>query len=138
MIHNRSKKRRWASATVEMAVVTPLLLTMLFGIIEYGWVFSVKQGLVTAAREGARTAALPGSTDEDIEQRVSEYLNPLGLTTYTVALSRATPSDPTETVDITIPYSDVSLLGNFFGGRNSDLKASCSMRKEVTGELDEG
>ena len=138
MIHNRSKKRRWASATVEMAVVTPLLLTMLFGIIEYGWVFSVKQGLVTAAREGARTAALPGSTDEDIEQRVAEYLNPLGLTTYTVSLSRATPSDPTETVDITIPYSDVSLLGNFFGGRNTDLKASCSMRKEVTGELDEG
>ena len=34
-------KRRGA-AVVEMAVVTPLLLTLLFGVIEFGWVFMVK------------------------------------------------------------------------------------------------
>ena len=44
MTQRKGKKRRWASATVEMAIVTPLLLTMLFGIIEYGWVFLRETG----------------------------------------------------------------------------------------------
>ena len=51
---------RWrrAAAAVEMAVVTPLLLAVLFGIIEFGWLFTVQHTLVNAAREGARTGVL--------------------------------------------------------------------------------
>ena len=130
MIQTKGKKRRWAGATVEMAVVTPLLLTMLFGIIEYGWVFTVKQALTTAAREGARTAALPGSTEDDITERVADFLTPLGMTTYDLDLTRSTPQDPTETVHVTIPYADVTLIGEFFGSTSYDLGARCSMRKE--------
>lgn len=131
MINKLGKKRRWAGATVEMAVVTPLLLTMLFGIIEYGWAFTVRQALVTAAREGARTAALPGSTDTDIQNRVSQYLQPLGLHTYHVQLTHAQPPTTTaEVVHITIPYGDVTLLGSYFGSTNYNLGATCSMRKE--------
>ncbi|MGD8450242.1 MAG: pilus assembly protein [Phycisphaerae bacterium] len=133
MIRRKGKKQRWAAATVELAVVTPLLLTMLFGIIEYGWVFSVKQALVTAAREGARTAALPGSTEEDVQERVANYLTPMGLSTYNLELTRSTPQDPTETVHVTIPYADVTLIGSFFGSTDYDLGATCSMRKEALG-----
>ena len=130
MFRMKGRKRCLAGATVEMAVVLPLLLTMVFGIIEYGWVFTVKQALTTAAREGARVAALPGSTVEDVEQRVSEYLTPLGLTTYQTQLTRAVPADPTETLELTLEYEDVTLLGGFFGNTNFDLHARCSMRKE--------
>ena len=130
MIRTKGKKRRWASATVEMAVVTPLLLTMLFGIIEYGWVFSVRQALTTAAREGARTAALPGSTEDDITDRVATFLSPFGLTTYSIDMTHSTPDEPAETVQLTIPYGDVTLLGSFFGDTDFDLGAVCSMRKE--------
>lgn len=125
------KKRRLAGAAVEMAVVTPLLLTLLFGIIEYGWTFSVKQSLVTAAREGAREASMPGSSDDEIRDRVQEYLAPMGVTSAEVELTRASPPDqPTETVTVTVPYADISLLGGFFGTTDYDLRSSCSMRKE--------
>lgn len=130
MFRMTGRKRRRAGATVEMAVVLPLLLTMAFGIIEYGWVFTVKQALTTAAREGARVAALPGSTVEDVEDRVAEYLTPLGLTTYQTQLTRAVPEDPTETLELTLAYEDITLLGGFFGNTNFDLHARCSMRKE--------
>lgn len=113
-----------------MAVVTPLLLTILFGIIEYGWVFSVRQTLIQAAREGARTAALPGSTDQQIEARITEQLQVMGLSNATIDLTRATQADPTERVEVTIPYSEVTLVGGFFGGTNFDLGAACTMRKE--------
>lgn len=130
MMRTKGKRRCWGAATVEMAVVMPLLLTMLFGIIEYGWVFSVKQALTTAAREGARTAALPGSTEEEVGERVASFLCPFGMTTYNLELTRATPGDPTETVHLTIPYADVTLIGSFFGSTDYDLGAMCSMRKE--------
>ena len=124
------KKHRWAAVAVEMAIVTPLLLTLLFGMIEYGWLFTVRQAMVTASREAARTAALPGSTDADITSRVANYMEPLGLTTYQVSTTHSEPGNPVETVQISIPRADVSLLGGYFGHNSGSLHASCSMRKE--------
>lgn len=118
-----------AAAAVELAVVTPFLLMMLFGIIEFGWIFTVRQGLVTAAREGARTAALPGSTAEEVADRVAEFLNPLGVTGYTATYT-SDEETSIETVEITVPYAEVTLLGDWFGCTDWDLGARCSMRKE--------
>lgn len=126
---NRNQRRRGA-ATVEMAVVTPLLLTIVFGIIEYGWVFSVQQSLVTAAREGARTASLPGTTVSEVQARVSDYLSPLGIQTADVDVDIDGDGNPTGLVELAVPYADVSLLGGYFGSTDFDLTARASMRKE--------
>lgn len=120
---------RWAAAAVEMALVTPFLLLMLFGIIEYGWIFTVRQSLVTAAREGARTAALPGSQESDVAERLEQFLTPLGITTYSYTLTSDSETE-VETVHVMVPYSDVTLLGEWFGSTEWNLGATCSMRKE--------
>ncbi len=131
MIRTLGKKRhlRWAAVAVELAVVMPFLLLMLFGIIEYGWIFTVRQGLVTAAREGARTAALPGATEQEVADRITDTLTPLGVTSHTYTLV-SDPIAESETVTVTVPYSDVTLLGDWFGTTAFDLGATCSMRKE--------
>lgn len=122
---------RRAAAAVELAIVTPILLTMLFGIIEYGWIFTVRQGLVTAAREAARTAALPGSSVAEVESRVAEYMQPLGLTTYQTDIETDENGNPTGTVKVSIPYADVTLVACYFGSvPDGNLEASCTMRKE--------
>jgi len=116
---------------VELAIVTPILLTMLFGIIEYGWLFTVRQALVNSAREGARTAALPGSTVADVEARVDQYMAPLGLTTYTTEVGVDENNNPTGVVTVSIPYQDVTLVGGYFGTTPSgNIQATCVMRKE--------
>jgi Flp pilus assembly protein TadG len=43
-------------------------------IFEFGRAFEVWQIMTNAAREGARVAVLPGSTDTTITQRVKDYL----------------------------------------------------------------
>lgn len=125
----KAKNRRWAAAAVEMAVVMPFLLMMLFGIIEWGWIFTVRQSLVTAAREGARTAALPGSTETDVASRICEFLDPLNITGYDYTLT-SDPETETETVTVVVPYSEVTLLGDWFDLDDFNLGATCSMRKE--------
>ena len=123
--------RARAAAVVEFAVVLPLLLTILFGIIEYGWVFMVRQSLQTAAREGCRIAVLQTATDTAINARVAQVMGPTGLT-YSVTLTHAGAGNPVETVEIAVPYNDVSLMGGFFGTHDYNLAGTCSMRKEGT------
>jgi len=114
---------------VEFAVVLPLLLTILFGIIEYGWVFMVRQTLQTSAREGARIAILQTSEDPYTAalSRMADVMEPTGLTTYTAVV---TQDGTVMTAEVTIPYDDVSLMGGFFGTHTYDLGGTCSMRKE--------
>lgn len=122
--------RERGTAIVEFAVVLPLLLTILFGIIEFGYVFMVRQSLQHAAREGARTAILQTSTNAGVTARITEAMGPTGITGYTVARTLATNANPVETVSVTVPYTDVSLVGGFFGFANFNLNGTCSMRKE--------
>lgn len=124
-----------AAAVVEFAVVLPLLLTILFGIIEYGWVFMVRQTLQAAAREGARLAVLQTTVTPytNVTQRVSEVMAPTGLSTYQVSMTHATVGNPLETVTVTVPYNDVSLMGGFFGTHAYNIGGTCSMRKEGLG-----
>jgi len=120
------------AAVVELAVVLPLLLTIVFGIIEFGWVFMVRETLVNASREGCRVAVLQGSTQQDIMDRVADSMAGAGLSGYSVQITTSTPSNPTETVKVLIPYGEVSLLGGYFFGGSTDfnLAATTVMRKE--------
>jgi Flp pilus assembly protein TadG len=54
-----------------MALVLPLLLTMLFGVIDFGRVFNAEIQLSQAAREGARVAALGASAGDPVARAVA-------------------------------------------------------------------
>ncbi len=119
------------AAVVEMAIVLPLLLSLLFGIIEFGWLFTVRHTMVNAAREGARLGVLQGVESSDVVSRVNQYLEPMGLSgKASVSFTDATDDDPTVTVDVTVPRDDVSLFGSFFGFVGGTVEGSASMRKE--------
>ncbi len=135
IVRRKEGKKRRAAVIVEFAVVLPLLLTILLGIIEYGWVFMVRQTLQSAAREGCRLAALQTSSSPytNVTTRIDEVMAPTGLTTYVVTMTHATAGNPVETVDIVVPYADVSLMGGFFGGTATEIGGSSSMRKEGMG-----
>lgn len=54
----RRDARERGAALVEFALIAPLLFTILFGVIEFGWVFSQVLDMRHGAREGARLAAV--------------------------------------------------------------------------------
>lgn len=126
-----TSKRVRAVVAVEMAVVTPLLLTMLFGIIEFGWLFTVRHTMVNAAREGARVGILPGATSDDVRDRANELLQPMNLDGMcTVSVSDPTEENPNIEVRVSCPRAQVSLLGNFFGFTSGTVEGEASMRVE--------
>lgn len=77
------------SATVEFALVAPVLIVLLFGIIEFGTVFKDVLALNQAAREGARAAAV-GATTTTIQTRVSSAAPTLHTGSITTTLTYRT------------------------------------------------
>jgi len=77
---NRLFRRGRAGATVlEMAVALMVLLYLSFGTVEFGYFFFVKNAAQAAAREGARVAITPGSTNTDVQNSVNASLTAAGL-----------------------------------------------------------
>ena len=74
---------------IEMAMVTPILLLIVGGIVDFGFLFRAWQNVTNAAREGARVGVLPAygcdAANPDIQSRVDAYMSASGITgSYTV------------------------------------------------------
>ena len=72
--HLRRGGSERGAALLEMALTLPLLLLVCVGILEFGRAYQAWQVLTNAAREGARIAVLPGTSDVAVQSRVQTYL----------------------------------------------------------------
>jgi Flp pilus assembly protein TadG len=62
------------SAFLETAVVLPIVLMICVGVYEFGRAYQTWQVLTNAAREGARVAAVRGTTDLEVEAAVRTFM----------------------------------------------------------------
>jgi Flp pilus assembly protein TadG len=130
------RRNRRATAAVEFAIVAPVFLLLVFGMIEYGRMVMVQQIITNASREGARTAVLDGATTASVETAVNNYLSSGSISGATVTVSPNPPSsaqygDPV-TVTVSVPFSQVSWLPSpmYLGGKT--LTSSTVMRRETS------
>ena len=64
---------------IEFALVTPVLLMVVLGIVDFGFLFQRMEVVTNAAREGARVAVLPGYSVADAKARACDYIVTGGL-----------------------------------------------------------
>ena len=146
---------RWAGergqALLETAVVLPIILLVSVSIFEFGRAYQTVQVLTNAAREGARVAVLPESTVEDVQARVSTYLEHGQLGNYasatvavdqnvTIEMGATTASGSVVTVNYPFSFMVLNPVMRLIspgstGGRNPlTLIGSAEMRNEVQAE----
>ena len=100
------KKQNGASA-VEFAIILPLLLLLVFGIVEFGVMFFDKAMITNAAREGARNGILsqnPRVSRTDIEAVVNRCVRQTTTSTTADRLISFTSPQP----DVTITTSNLT------------------------------
>lgn len=129
------RRNRRATAAVEFAVVAPVFLLLVFGMIEYGRMVMVQQVITNASREGARAAVLDGATVASVTAAVNTYLSAGSITGANVKptpdpLSSAQYGDPV-TVTVSIDFNQVSWLPSpmYLGGKT--LTSATVMRRET-------
>ena len=148
---NRRWKERWnqgrrGAVTVEMALVLPIFMMLVFGIIEFGRGFMIMQLVTNAAREGCRRAIIDGSTNTDVTNYIQSFMQtsgnvPTSATSVTITMTPATGNpDPGNNlavcssrdlvnVKVQIPFSAVQLItAKYLSGKT--LKGEASMRHE--------
>ncbi|MEV6600785.1 TadE family protein [Actinoplanes sp. NPDC051346] len=107
-------RRDEGAAAVEMALVLPLLLLLLFGIIDFGRALNIQITLTEAAREGARATAL----GFDGRVRVTSAAGPVSVDTLDIsACDGDLSADAVVRVSHAFrPVTPVGSLMGFFGG----------------------
>jgi Flp pilus assembly protein TadG len=120
---------------IELAIVLPILVLLLVGIVDFAFLFQRWEVVTNASREGARLASMASDdyTITDVQNRVQSYLSSGGLrATPTTAVDFATTdtvgAGPTTintvTVTVTYPSNFIFLPGSI------NITSSSEMRSE--------
>lgn len=146
----RRRRRNRSSETgaelVELALTLPLLLLLIVGIVDYGFLFQSYEVVTNAAREGARIAVLPGYSAADVQARVASYVTASGLagapttvvTPTTVAPGGGGAAFPAVQVSVAYTHQFLFLapMATLTGGtfaQNLTFTATSTMRSELVG-----
>lgn len=118
-------------------MILPVFMALVMGQLESSRLGMVSQLLTTAAREGCRVAVLNGSTQTDVQNRVTAVLSPAGITptTFTITCTGTTtwnlaPMGTPITVSLSVPYANVSWLGTPFYLGSAQISASATLSSE--------
>jgi Flp pilus assembly protein TadG len=125
----RGMRNRPGQSLVEFVLIAPLLLLLIFGLVEFARAWNIRHVVTDAAREGARNMAVDnGMTDAEVVANIgavlqSAGLNPANATITLVACEGSNPPCLTSTdrytggsarVTISYPYT-LGLTGLFLG-----------------------
>src|SRR6266545_6445140 len=104
------------TAAVEFALVLPLLLTLVLGAIDWGWLFYLQQVVANGAREAARAGSLEGTDAalavSDAQVACTAYVTNAGLDkTKAACTATADTGCPSNCVSVTLTYPAGSMTG---------------------------
>jgi Flp pilus assembly protein TadG len=120
-------RARSGAAATEFALVLPIFLLILFGIIQFGSVLFLHNNMVNAARETVRRMSVAELSAADADGYAQSYLSDWNLT-FTVTATEP-PTTPEVSVQISVPAADAALV-NFPIAWPGNLVAQATMRPE--------
>lgn len=123
MRHIADRRRDDGAALVEMALILPLLLLLILGLVEFSRGYNARLTLTHATREGVRVLAISGDPATAAAATLAAA-TPLDTSQITLSTTDCTPGDPTS-ITASYPFS-YSIL--FFGSGTVTLETTAVMR----------
>ena len=136
----RTTRRRAGAAVLELALTLGVLLLLSFGTVEFGHFFYLKNTIQGAAREGARAAIPPSTSNTDVTAAVNASLTAAGLdpaqfstevrVNGTVANASAASSGQRVEVRVTATWGTVGLRPLGIIATSKSVLGAATMRRE--------
>ena len=115
---------------MEFALLLPVFLVLLLGVIDLGRAVYAYNTLSNAAREGARVAVIPANTDAEVRNAVKQKAVSLNLTDGDISITARNSGDPV-TVAVQHEFRPVTLLvADAIGAGSITLRARSTMYVE--------
>ncbi|MBI4320229.1 MAG: pilus assembly protein [Chloroflexi bacterium] len=119
---------------MEFALVLPVVLLLLLGVIDFGRAVSAYVSLAQSAREGARAGIYPTATDADIRSSVRTQSIALGvLPDDRISISPVYPRQSGDSLQVVVSYefnAYTPLLSALWGGGVMRMAGSARMKVE--------
>ena len=129
------KKREKGQSAVEFALVLPILLLIVCGILDFGWLFYNQLSVENACREGARVGCV-NAQDAHLDQIVTdkvEAILPKNLKSVVVDSKLTNPTSPLEgdlKVNVKAEMNTLTpVLGVIFG-KTKELSYTVTIKTE--------
>ena len=136
------RRRRRGQSLVEFAVVLPVFLLILAGLLDFGLGLYTQMTVINAAREGARLGVVEPGNVSDITDRVDAMATGLDPSRLTVTVTCQRPTGPTtfgscsapawqsgDAVVVKVAY-DYKMIWPLAFGTNLNLSSTVQMRIE--------
>jgi len=121
----RIRKNERGVALLELAIITPVLLLLIMGIVEFGWIFNGYITLTGAAREGARVAAVNGN----YEKAVDDHINALPRLSVS-SISKSGGAEQGDEITVVVDGEITLLVGLLPLVDPFPLNAEATMRRQ--------
>lgn len=134
-IGNLLKNQR-GQAVVEFALILPVLLLIICGVIEGGWLFSNQLMINNASREGARIGVIYSKNSNQlqiIQDKVLEIIPGFMKDNVSVLASYTNPLAPRSgdiSVNVTYKVTPLTPITSIFIGKDFKLSSKCVMKLE--------
>ena len=104
------------AAVIELAFALPVLIVLMWMIVQLGLVFRAMSGIQHGLGQGARTATLfPKPTDTVIKQEILDAVYGIGPGSFTVATPLTGTADGATYLDLKVSYTQKTDLLLFSG-----------------------
>jgi hypothetical protein len=104
----RLTSRRGAILTMELVLVLPLFLLLLFSIVEFSMLASARQRVSDAARTGVRKICLANASEESVRSEVVRALGPALAQNITIYVTRPDRQGEIANVRIAVPMNNAT------------------------------
>jgi len=114
---------------VELALILPVLMLILMGIVDFGRAFNARIIITNAAREGARYGAMHPADEGGIKDRVINEAAGSGISIEADDVEVEFPngtSEPGNPIRVTVTY-DFSLITPLLFGGDTTIRSSVEM-----------
>ncbi|MHC4186645.1 MAG: TadE/TadG family type IV pilus assembly protein [Planctomycetota bacterium] len=136
MIKKFKTSRYRGLGVVEAAIIFPVLILVVFGLIEYGWLFLKMHQVSNITRHAARIAILPSTTvPSQVTTEVNILMAEANITGYnTPVITNLTPGiGQPVTVTITVPIENIAVLNIPLLPLPASIGSTVTMAKEGPG-----
>lgn len=137
---NRFRKGdRDGAAAVEFALIVPVFLLLVAGIVEFGQAFRTQHVLTTASRRAARALSMESADSSKVQYEIEDYCEKaLGDVPVNVSIEvngdgwglESAEEGDAITVTVSVPYAEAGIA--FFSKliSTSELSSSCTLERE--------
>jgi len=107
---------RRGAAVIEMAFALPVLIVLMWMIVQLGLVFRAMSGIQHGLGEGSRMATIfPKKTDTEIRNKIPDAVYGIGPGSFTIATPTSGTADGANFLDLRVTYTQPTDLLLFPG-----------------------